>query len=63
MEPKKVERKHTVPRHLGHGYYLSCPTCGFDGLKEIAERCKADYCPECGQKLDWSHITDEDFLD
>ena len=44
-EPMKVE---LVKHYVGFGYY-KCPKCE----KTIIEA-DYNYCPDCGQKLDWS---------
>ena len=46
---KPMETKEDVARGLGH-----CPNCG-----EIISRLdKGNYCPHCGQRLDWK-MSDE----
>lgn len=37
-------------------YDYSCPICG--GIVEAEYKWRFDYCPDCGQKLDWSEIDD-----
>ena len=41
-------RGKTVIR-LNGGVQCDCPTC-----RKPLKTCKEKYCPECGQKLDWS---------
>ena len=39
------------PTFTGDGYAWTCPNCGKDYEVEYDEY---EYCPECGQKIDWS---------
>ena len=32
--------------------WLTCPNCGSDTMEDYIN--KYDYCPSCGQSLDWS---------
>ena len=50
-------RKVRVFKHGCGGCFMAwykCPTCG-ERLYEFDE---LDYCPNCGQKLDWSVLDD-----
>ena len=38
-----------IPKKLKGDGWLYCPICGRDVLMD-----KFDYCPDCGQALDWS---------
>ena len=38
-----------IPKKLKDDGWLYCPICGRDVLMD-----KFDYCPDCGQALDWS---------
>ena len=38
-----------IPKKLKDDGWLYCPICGWDVLMD-----KFDYCPDCGQALDWS---------
>lgn len=57
--PKKIKKPMSVE---DMGYY-SCPVCDgchYNPLDDMSWRLsKANYCPECGQKLDWSDVNDE----
>lgn len=33
-----------------------CPTCDSEKVRESEYRIRYDYCPNCGQKLDWSEV-------
>lgn len=43
-EPMKVE---SVKHYFGYGYF-ACPKC-----EQIIIEEHYNYCPDCGQKLDW----------
>lgn len=47
----KALKRHKVERviRLDGGIQCDCPTC-----RKPLKTCKEKYCPECGQKLDWS---------
>ena len=32
--------------------WLVCPKCGYDTMKDYIN--KYDFCPSCGQSIDWS---------
>lgn len=57
--PKKI-KKPTSPEDFG---YYSCPVCdgcNYNPLDDTTWKLsKANYCPDCGQKLDWSDAKDE----
>lgn len=38
-----------IPKKLKDDGWLYCPICGRDVLMD-----RFDYCPDCGQALDWS---------
>ena len=38
-----------IPKKLKDNGWLYCPICGRDVLMD-----RFDYCPDCGQALDWS---------
>ena len=42
-----------IPKKLKDDGWLYCPICGRDVLMD-----KFDYCPDCGQALDWSDNND-----
>ena len=42
-----------IPKKLKDNGWLYCPFCGRDVLMD-----KFDYCPHCGQALDWSENND-----
>lgn len=66
--PKKVI-KETIydaydcnDRSIGFEYEIkNCPNCNLDLVNETEDRDFEDwdYCPNCGQKLDWSDENDE----
>ena len=44
-----------------HNYWYSCPKCHEEVAYELYRgELFCDYCPHCGQKLDWSDIVDVD---
>ena len=45
--PKKV---------IYENYNYICPICG--GIVEDEDKCRFDYCPDCGNKIDWSEADD-----
>ena len=48
-EPMKVDLETTLS--LIDGDYYNCPKCGDD---DMLIGIRYNYCPYCGQKLDWS---------
>ena len=42
-----------IPKKLKDDGWLYCPICGRDVLMD-----RFDYCPDCGQALDWSENND-----
>lgn len=44
---KALEKQ--IPKKLKDDGWLYCPICGRDVLMD-----RFDYCPDCGQALDWS---------
>lgn len=42
-----------IPNKLKDDGWLYCPICGRDVLMD-----RFDYCPDCGQALDWSENND-----
>ena len=42
-----------IPKKLKDDGWLYCPICGRDVLMD-----RFDYCPDCGQALDWSDTND-----
>ncbi|OQB15730.1 MAG: hypothetical protein BWY15_00443 [Firmicutes bacterium ADurb.Bin193] len=46
QDPKKPKLLYKC---LGGDRYGSCSDCGCAGLKRLVH----DYCPRCGQRLDW----------
>ena len=42
-----------IPKKLKDDGWLYCPICGRDVLMD-----RFDYCPDCGQALDWSENYD-----
>lgn len=42
-----------IPKKLKDDGWLYCPICGRDVLLD-----RFDYCPDCGQALDWSENND-----
>ena len=42
-----------IPKKLKDDGWLYCPICGRDVLMD-----RFDYCPHCGQALDWSDTND-----
>ena len=42
-----------IPKKLKDDGWLYCPFCGRDVLMD-----RFDYCPDCGQALDWSDTND-----
>ena len=42
-----------IPKKLKDDGWLYCPICGLDVLMD-----RFDYCPDCGQALDWSDTND-----
>ena len=42
-----------IPKKLKDDGWLYCPICGRDVLMD-----RFDYCPDCGQALDWSDNND-----
>lgn len=51
-KPKKVEHSPEVDDDM-----VVCPICEKEFEIDYDEHC--DYCPSCGQKLDWSDIEKE----
>lgn len=51
-KPKKVNNRKLLRLFDGRPYCIQgdCPMCGCYGIKSN----RTDYCPACGQKLDWS---------
>ena len=49
--PKKVQLRHI--RKFDGFYDGECPTCG----NSVSRDCDGtdNFCPDCGQKLDWSY--------
>lgn len=45
--------KKQIPKKLKDDGWLYCPICGRDVLMD-----RFDYCPDCGQALDWSENND-----
>lgn len=56
---KQIPQK---PEYYGDGYsdgelvydYAECPTCGKDDFEYDINDWGCNYCPNCGQALDWS---------
>ncbi|HJD37293.1 MAG TPA: hypothetical protein IAA00_10265 [Candidatus Blautia ornithocaccae] len=48
---KPVDNRKVLKDFHGHPYSIrgDCPACGYEWLKSNY----ADYCPACGQKLEW----------
>ena len=42
-----------IPKKLKDNGWLYCPICGRDVLMD-----RFNYCPDCGQALDWSNNND-----
>lgn len=51
-KPKKVEHSPEVDDDM-----VVCPICEKEFEIDYDEHC--DYCPDCGQKLDWSEVERE----
>ena len=55
---KQIPKK---PEYYGDGYsdgklvydYAKCPTCGNDNFEYDINNWGCNYCPDCGQALDW----------
>lgn len=57
--PAKVIFERKVGYISGHIIDLPiCPSCGIIFSKEV-EQNQFEYCPKCGQKLDWSVSCDK----
>ena len=63
MIKKAVEKQiPRTPQYYGDGYsdgelvydYAECPTCGKDNFEYDINDWGCNYCPNCGQALDWS---------
>ena len=57
LKEKNVAKKPYQDKHLQHTYFCSC--CGYTLAESVADDCcleeeMAGWCPNCGQKLDWS---------
>lgn len=52
--PVKVEYESSGDAD-GHPVYdyASCPICGYD-FEECVNDWQSNFCPECGQRLDWT---------
>ena len=58
---KRIPRK---PEYYGDGYsdgklvydYAKCPVCGRDDFEYDINNWGCNYCPDCGQALDWGDI-------
>ena len=51
--PKKPHKIHDMNVN-GHPYYESvCHDCEY-----VLDACKDDFCPNCGQAIDWSDYND-----
>ncbi|MFW5701177.1 MAG: hypothetical protein ACOCWM_05755 [Cyclobacteriaceae bacterium] len=50
-EPMEVKLE-CYEHHVG--CHLECPSCGYNGIDTLYEISKGNYCPDCGQKLEWS---------
>ena len=50
-EPMKVDLETIL--HLSYAHFYDCPKCG-NTVRDIIDRKYYNYCPFCGQKLDWS---------
>ena len=56
---KQIPKK---PEYYGDGYsdgklvydYAKCPVCGRDDFEHGINNWGCNYCPDCGQALDWS---------
>ena len=49
--------KQIPKKPVGEWYLLACPIC--NGVVDEHEcNYKFDYCPNCGQKIDWSEADD-----
>ena len=61
---KQIPKK---PIYCGDGYadgkevndMAECPTCDNDDFEEGINNWGCNYCPECGQALDWSDEEDD----
>ena len=47
---KQIPKKPNIHEEDILGEYYSCPSCMNNELDDIFD----NYCPRCGQKLDWS---------
>ena len=57
LKEKNEPKKPYQDKHLQHTYFCSC--CGYTLAESVADDCcleeeMAGWCPNCGQKLDWS---------
>lgn len=43
--------KQIAKKVIYENYAYICPICG--GIVEDEDKCRFDYCPDCGQKLLW----------
>ena len=50
-EPMKVDLETIL--NLSYADFYDCPKCG-KTVRDIINRRYYNYCPDCGQKLDWS---------
>ena len=46
---KQIAKKVVTRLETRDGYYWKCPICDYDIVR-------FSYCPNCGQKLDWSEV-------
>lgn len=53
-----IEDGHEV-FHQGRRCYVKIQTCAFCGA-ELPDGCDWDYCPSCGQRIEWEHRGDYD---
>lgn len=55
LDACKEALEKQIPKKINsdNGFGGRCPVCGYYIVKSIFSSKGHEYCPECGQKLDW----------
>lgn len=56
-KPQYVKIDTQMEGHVGID--ISCPNCGENALMDVGRVAPTNYCPACGQALDWSKVPEE----
>ena len=51
---KQIARKPRINRVTDDAEYMKCPQCKLTTV--LYSDMRPDYCPKCGQKLDWNEV-------